>query len=397
MLSTKRRLSLRAAIANAGILAAVAASGCQLPSAPMEPVAAPRSLRPCCAFGHRLGVSLAGIPIPIRMDNVVDIDDLGPHHYDGGLFSVDGFGERGLVSLASDGIAYTCRGGFVDTAHLRDYADWTFFLWSWITQTLKHGGRVELPEEGGLRILYVVAADRDLALRLGDELAISLAEWLAFELSVWHETATWYGWSAIAGFPEFASAFSPEDLYSNRVGIELAGEILRRGGVRGIDDFNRAVDSELPGLLRRLGVVPHEITHLAVASIDRARGSRGGWWNSGRRLPERDLVLHRNLDLGPDIVPWQVPRTKQSPELAAALKEHCGPEEPEPWVLHHAQQLAGVAIQRLARLDVRPEASLALQDHAGSPRWLGPDDLRQVVEKVRASVLAEFGPDADRP
>ena len=111
----------------------------------------------------------------------------------------------------------------------------------------------------------------------------------------------------------------------------------------------------------------------------------------------RDLVLHRNLDLGPDIDPWQVPRTKQSPELAAALKEHCGPEEPEPWVLRHAQQLAGVAIQRLARLDVRPEASLALQDHAGSPRWLGPDDLRQVVEKVRASVLAEFGPDADRP
>lgn len=397
-------MALRTLIATAGSLALMLSTGCRLPSAVdaagLEPVRVPHSLRPCCAFGHRLGVSLAGVPIPIRMDNVVDLDDLGPHHYDGGLIAISGSIERGLVSLASDGIAYTCRGGFLDVAHIRDYADWTFFLWTWIVGTLDHGGRIELPEEGGLRIIYIVAADSELARRVGRaELAIALAEWLAFELSVWHETATWYGWSALPGFPEIASAFSPEDLYSNRVGIELAGEILRRGRVRGVDDFDRAVDAALPDLLSRLAIVPHDVTHLAVASIDRARGSREGWWDSGRRLPDRNLVLHRNLDLGPDITPWQVPRAKQSEEFAAALTRHCGANSVEPRVLRHAQQLGGVAIESLVRLDIRPEEALALapQRFTESSRWLGQDDLRRVVEDVRASVLAEFGPDADRP
>ena len=50
-------------------------------------LAAPHNLRPCCAFGHQLGLSLGGIPLPIRLDNVVDLSDLGHHRYDGGLVS----------------------------------------------------------------------------------------------------------------------------------------------------------------------------------------------------------------------------------------------------------------------------------------------------------------------
>jgi hypothetical protein len=43
---------------------------------------------------------------------------------------------------------------------------------------------------------------------------------------VWREIATWYGWSALTLFPEEASAFSPEDLYSNLPDIKLAGSFV---------------------------------------------------------------------------------------------------------------------------------------------------------------------------
>ena len=338
--------------------------------------------------------------MPIRVDNVIGLADLGPHRYDGGLVFVNGTIEQGLVSLKSDGMAYTCRGGFVDTAHVRDYADWTFFFWTQLERTLEYGGRIELPEEGGLRIVYSAAADRDLATGpRRSELAIALAEWLAFELSIWHEIATWYGWSAIAGFPELASAFSPEDLYSNRVGIQLAGEILRSGRVTSIDGFNRSVDEALPVMLERLGVVPHEVTHLAAESVDRARGCEAAWWDSDRRLPEKDLVLRRNLDLGPDIAPWQVPREKQSDELRTALDRHCGDSRPAPLVLQHPSMLAGSAISSLVRLDVRPDDDIAagLRWPPTRTRWLSQDDLREVVEEMRAALRAELGPNADRP
>ena len=43
-------------------------------------------------------------------------------------------------------------------------------------------------------------------------LTMAIARRLAFQLSIWHEIATWYGWSAVPGYPEKLSAFSPEDL-----------------------------------------------------------------------------------------------------------------------------------------------------------------------------------------
>ena len=80
------------------------------PSPALAEVSAPTSLRPCCAFGDRLGVSIVGIPLPVRVDNVVSLSDLGRHHYDGGVVFVGGSLREGFVQLSNDGMAYTCRG-----------------------------------------------------------------------------------------------------------------------------------------------------------------------------------------------------------------------------------------------------------------------------------------------
>jgi len=58
------------------------------------------------------------------------------------------------------------------------------------------------------------------------QVTTSLAEWLSVQASIWHEITTWYGWSSTR-FSKRPSGFSPEDLYSNLVGVKITGAIVR--------------------------------------------------------------------------------------------------------------------------------------------------------------------------
>ena len=74
-------------------------------------------------------------------------------------------------------------------------------------------------------------------------LAVALAQWLAYQLSIWHEIATWYGFASMAEWPEKISAFSPEDLYSNQLGARIAGAIVLAGGARSDTEYNLNMDA----------------------------------------------------------------------------------------------------------------------------------------------------------
>ncbi|HBT5887801.1 TPA: DUF4056 domain-containing protein, partial [Klebsiella quasipneumoniae] len=101
----------------------------------------PESLRPCCAFGYDLHVRAVGIPIPVyQIGNVLTLDSLGKHHYnDSALGAV-----KNLLGLSEEqnGLIYTRRGGFIDIAHVRDTADYTFYLFNRISPTLGQAGRI---------------------------------------------------------------------------------------------------------------------------------------------------------------------------------------------------------------------------------------------------------------
>ena len=94
-------------------------------------------------------------------------------------------------------------------------------------------------DEGGSRRVIVRPVARELLdqreLRFN---VVPIAQWVAFQMSIWHEIATWYGWSATGVFSEKASAFSPEDLYSNMLGIKIAGGIIRTRAARTDQLFN---------------------------------------------------------------------------------------------------------------------------------------------------------------
>jgi len=355
----------------------------------------PDHLRPCCALGHDLDVSVAALPIPaIQVRNVIDPRTLGRHAYNGGLVSSKHGVREGFLSEEENGLVYTCRGGFVDIAHVRDYADWTVFLSRRIETMLDTGGAMELSEEGGRRFVFVTAVDPSVSARVGRRaLSVQLAQWIAFQLSVWHETATWYGWSSLALFPEQASAFSPEDFYSNLLGIRVASYVIQSGGDENEEVFNREVDAAIAEALRLLGAAPPELTRRALDSVD------GLWWNSDARLPSRDVVLRRNFSLGPQIAPWQIPAERITAQLAADREELCAHLPASPAVLHYPTGVEGLPFEKIAKLDLYiPEDfsdDLPLSDP--NLRWLSQRDLPGIVDHARAENAQLFGPEADQP
>ncbi len=346
--------------------------------------AAPSKLRPCCAFGTELGVGVAQVPVPmIELANVLEPHDVGQHRYDGGLLSPENPAQRGFLSPERNGLIYTCRGGFIDVAHVRDYADWTVHLALRLEPFLQSGVALVLPPEGGRRFVYLTALEPEWISRRGSwPLSVELAGWLAFQLSLWHEIAAWYGWSSIGLFPELASAFSPEDLYSNQLGIELAGRVLVRSRPESQASFNR--DAALVQVLSELEATSAADTRRALASVD------GLWWDSRRRLPAADLVLRRNLDLGPSLRPWRAVSggTRGAPCSVAPARE---------WIL--TTRVEGIPIQRIARLDVHVERALAALMPLLDPQShsISQSDFPAVVARVRQANREAFGEHANQP
>ena len=362
----------------------------EVPQLEMPDIPMPMGLRPCCAFGAGLRAQLGPIPIPMfALRNVIGVDDLGPHQYDHGTVSFHSSRPGGEVTGERNGLVYTCRGGFVDTAHLRDWADWTLFLSARIARTLESGTTITLPDEAGQRRIVVRPVDRNRVLELGRlALAVPLAEWVAFQLSVWHEIATWYGWSEL-GIPQEVSSFSPEDLYSNLLGIKTAAVLIYQSSVSSEAVYNESMNVAIRRLLLRLGAVSGETGRMAMHSVD------GLWWDSRARLPDKHLLLRRYLDHGDRMSPWLVTSAWRSPaEWNPAVASACAGKEP--LALANPDGSAGIPFATQASFEIGVSARLAarmsLPDRTDGR--ITQDDFAAIIDRIRAQNDAELGPGA---
>lgn len=122
----------------------------------MQPQPLPKGLRPCCAFGYDLRAELLGLPIPFyQLNNVVTADSLGHHQYNDHLYS--GLANLTGLSGENNGIVYTLRGGFIDTAHVRDTADMTVYIFSQLLPKLGQAFTLNLGDELAERRLVFTA------------------------------------------------------------------------------------------------------------------------------------------------------------------------------------------------------------------------------------------------
>lgn len=334
-----------------------------------------------------VGVRIGAIPVPgYRIGNVIGPEDLGSHRYDSGLLLIGGSSDDDQGKGENNGIIYTCRGGFIDTAHVRDYADWTIFLASHVCHGLEQGLVLELPDEAGGRRLLVESIEDALIQRYGHEaLTIAIAQWSAFQLSIWHEIATWFGWSWSPTFSERVSAFSPEDIYSNLVGTRVAGAVAFDRSARTDDLYNRSVDAWLKVVLAELGATSRKKGREAMRAVD------GLWWDSRAMLPDTALVLRRNLDVGPTLTPWLIPDALAT----ESLRNTCG-EGVKAVSLPDPSVFRDIPIDQFATLEIAPEDRLREQPpfDALGPR-ITQHDFPAILEVARQQIRAELGPEAD--
>lgn len=242
--------------------------------------AAPR-LRLGSYFGSPVGMSFP------------DPNDLGHHHY-------------GRKLDEKVGMAYTCRGGFIDIGHVREAADRTAYLSAITFRNLmldrtQFKFRVIEPSRYWVTISYpdnwndLSIEDREV---IADDVSILLGQYFARTSLVWHEILTWYGFASSGIFSENISAFSWEDTYSDLLGTRLA--------VCALEDNQQTYDDAMTILL------DEALRDLDVQSSDTARravNAINGKWFSGGYYFFVDMKK-RNFDAGltdGQITPWLVP------------------------------------------------------------------------------------------
>lgn len=258
----------------------------------------PRIIRPCCSFG--VDMRMMGIP-GVRISDLADPQKLGRHHYLGD-------------AAEGNGIVYTRRGGFIDLGHLRDMADWTAYLFTRIEAVAQGDSTtVALGYEGGRKLLQLHLPED---MTPGDQML--LAGKIAYDLSAWHEIATWYGTSLIPLIPERFSSFSVEDAYSNLLGVWLGMQALQSEL-----PYEEAMTQLIAQSLEDLEVLPTQGEVLAAME-----SVRNHWWTADKALPSRKVLLQRQVRLYPELTPWLVPgwpaRQPASAQLNVPQYSHSG-------------------------------------------------------------------------
>lgn len=318
---------------------------------------------------------IACMPSPTMGTRYLDADDLGKHSY-------------GFTLWEQNGIIYTCRGGHVDVTHLRKVADWTGYLAYHIHDMLMKD-RMEMsckmwePSKYHLRLeypsgwQYLPLKSRDTIIR---EVAIDLASYLAYTASVWHEILTWHGFKGAGIYPEYQSAFSWEDNYSNAMGSYVAALALRDCD----REFNQAVTWHLDREIQRLGGQPMRVARQAGEAV------RELWFKGGYVVV---TMVKRHLDIGLDdgwITPWLVPGMTECPD-----------EQPQPCPVPSLKHVERYGFRVSVEIEPKEWEKREILKKA----YPDPQDRRDridptkhlaaIIEAIRAETIERYGPRAD--
>ena len=270
----------------------------------------PTNVRPCCAFGNDQKVKIGSVKVPFyEQANTLDVNRLGMHGFNGGVVSLEKNQLSGKRSFENNGLIYTRRGGFIDTAHVRDTADLTIALFFKIFPRLGEEFTIELKPELGPRDIAFRETDLShLNSRRRWLLAANLSARLAYQLAEAHEIAQWHGYRSFPLWSEELSAYSPEDIYSNMMGARLAMALIVRNLGQNKTMFNQNMTLWFKAGMKELEPVSKKKTQAMLDIVD------GSWWQSEKPMPEKFMLLKRHYNLGSTQTPNLV--------LASEAKQH---------------------------------------------------------------------------
>ena len=227
----------------------------------------------------------------------LDPNSLGTHSYGYNPFEVNG-------------IVYTCKAGHIDITHLRWNADYTRYLAKRIKQTLlkgKDGFKFNLALEISIHKIKFEYPDNWDSLSdqekegIADDVANKIGPYLAFNATLWHEILTWHDVHFAGIEPEFNSAFSWEDMYSNLLGTELAAQVISDpNNNHNNRSYDRALSAAIRDRLDELEVLSGDVAYEASKSM------KGKWFTGTFNV----ATLRKNMDAGFDdgfVTPILVP------------------------------------------------------------------------------------------
>jgi hypothetical protein len=244
------------------------------PQRPNGPGGVPRpGNRICCSFGFALGCN------PAKLDG----HDYGnTNQYTDAVPGVScAFGEP-------VGYVYTGAAGLVDIGHVRDNADMTFSVYKQLM-----AGNHSIAAGGDTVGVVILPTGKDI---------VGMAGAIAYVGSVGHELETW-GVTDKSTAPKAQdfSAYSPEDLSSNIVGIEVATRAINNGGGVSVEAFDKEMDMQLTQMMTDLDAQEASTTIALLAQIKYIPGGAslaGKWWMDDPEAYANTTIriLRRNFD-----------------------------------------------------------------------------------------------------
>ena len=211
-----------------------------------------------------------------------DPERLGNHSY--GL----GLGE-------ASGIVYTKRGGSIDIDHVRGAADIARHAYDLSRSTLTRGRKkfsVSPSFEfysNNVEFKYPENWDtlsKEEKTRIATEVSLQVGHTVGYNSTLYHEMLTWFG-TRFMLMPEFYSAFSWDDIYSNLIGATLAMEAVQDPN----QNYDQAMTKLLDEEMKTLGALPRAEAIRVTNSV------KGKWFKGISAFP---TVSRRNVDAGFD-------------------------------------------------------------------------------------------------
>lgn len=138
-------------------------------------------------------------------------------------------------SSEKNGLVYCCKAGHIDLAHLRKGADFAnvytkkFFTYL-MSNEKEFSFKMKEPCTYFVKLDYPKnwqSLSEQNKKEIVENVSIQIGEYASFLGTTWHEMLTWFGYKMTGIIPEYHSAFTIDDSFSNFLGAYIAGNVLR--------------------------------------------------------------------------------------------------------------------------------------------------------------------------